>query len=339
MQGPYAIVEDPYAYVAGHAGARTALELANNPIPYWTWWVHMDSPVQVEVKLDNRGSLVQFSRDTSGDMPQVQRLSVDEARPLAEKALKDFFGADVAQVALEAGAGGTYGSSGREDTYFTWRDRKSYEGLTHRYFVVLIGREIYYLESNYIVPAGHGFPSTFPQFLPFTSLILLAYVPLGFLQRHQVNPRARWRVATSLAGSLVACWLLWRWVNSLLGEEYAHLLFFSSVVIVAAGSVAFFASVAVEHAVRKMDSDRLRGFLRIFERKAASAPTGLGILRGTMIGLAILGLDGSFVWLGTNHLRMRLDVAAHIQYPSRFFLPVDCRVRMLPFGHYSMRWR
>ena len=200
MQGPYAIVEDPYAYVAGHAGARTALELANNPIPYWTWWVHMDSPVQVEVKLDNRGSLVQFSRDTSGDMPQVQRLSVDEARPLAEKALKDFFGADVAQVALEAGAGGTYGSSGREDTYFTWRDRKSYEGLTHRYFVVLIGREIYYLESNYIVPAGHGFPSTFPQFLPFTLLILLAYVPLGFLQRHQVNPRARWRGRPHLRG-------------------------------------------------------------------------------------------------------------------------------------------
>jgi len=318
MQGPYAITEVGYGYVARYAGARTALELANNPPAIVEFNFHMDSPAQVEVKLDNRGSLVQFSRDNSGDIPQVQRLSVDEARPLAEKALKDFFGADVAQLVLEGEGGDTYGSSGREDTYSTWRDRKSYGGLTHRYYVVLIGREIYYLASDFTPPAGYVLQSTFPQFLPCASLILLAFVPLGFLQVHQVNPRARWRVATSLAGSVVACWLLWRWLNSFLGEDYAPLLFFSSVAIVAAGSVAFFASVAVEHAVRKLDSDRLRGFLRIFERKAASAPTGLGILRGTMIGLAILGLDSSLVWLGTNYLMMRLDVAAHIQYGSRF---------------------
>ena len=58
----------------------------------------------------------------------------------------------------------------------------------------------------------------------------------------------------------------------------------------------------------------------VVHRDLASEPCGLAILRGTFVGLALLGADTFLVWLGTNRLGMRLDSIQHILFQAGLIL-------------------
>jgi hypothetical protein len=47
-----------------------------------------------------------------------------------------------------------------------------------------------------------------------------------------------------------------------------------------------------------------------------SETCGLAILRGSLIGLGLLGLDTALVWFGTTHSLMRLDSFVHVTLPT-----------------------
>lgn len=82
----------------------------------------------------------------------------------------------------------------------------------------------------------------------------------------------------------------------------------SSLVLASLGAFfAFCTSVAVERSVHKTSPTQLASFTRLFGRTAASEPCGLAILRGTCVGLALLGAHACFFWLGATYLRMWPD--------------------------------
>jgi len=85
----------PYIYLAKTAGARAALELTDNPVRHWYWQVEWQHPDRgpTEVWVDNRGSLKTFSRDFPAGAT-AEALPLEEAKPLAEKAVRDFFNRD-----------------------------------------------------------------------------------------------------------------------------------------------------------------------------------------------------------------------------------------------------
>ncbi len=298
-----------YDFVAQRAGAPVALELANNPVPYWKWTVEWENDTRVRV--DHRGSLQGLTRNfpaSPAPGSTIERLPIEEARPLAEKALREFFNRDPALLILETAAGDTW--RGHAAVVFIWADRNDYHGLRRRFIVWLVGRETAALNTWFDLPAGYVSPNVFMQILPAFALILVIAM-LGFSQRQQVHLGARWRTTLVALMFLVFAWHRW-WAGDVIPNCVMGGL--------AVALLGFFASVAMERSVCRIAPARFSIFVRLFDRRGASEPCGLAILRGTFVGLALLGADTFLVWLGTNRLGMRLDFVRHIISQAQLYL-------------------
>jgi len=301
-----------YDYLAETAGARTALELANNPVPYWRWYVEWDYATLVAV--DNRNSLRTFHRYFPSETT-TEKLSPEEAKPLAEKALRDFFSRDPSLLRLESAASDTY--QGHAATSFTWSDPNDYHGLKRRYVIQLVGRDLASLEELYDRPADYVPYDAAWQLLPNLALYMLLMVPLGFTQRQLVHQGARWRTVIVALSFVLGGWWLWG-ASEFAGTGFSILV--PALSGLAFALLAFFMSVAFERSVRRQAPAKFLSFTRLFDRKAVSEPCGLAILRGTFLGLALLGADAFLVWAGTSYLRMRLDSFARLMFPGWKFL-------------------
>ncbi len=299
-------IPDRYDYVASKAGAEAALELTNNPVPYWEWsveWRYSDRR-PTEVWVDNHGSLMNFNRDFPAGSG-TEKLSPEEARPLAEKALADFFNRNPSELRLESAANDTW--QGLPATSFIWAEPKEYHGLRPRYTVRFVGREIASLDVSYNPPAGFIWEYPTWQLLPWLAL-LLVWLVLGLYQRRHADLAARWRTVTVALGFVIGSWLYWR-QNTRLDSS---LIINSTTTGLAIALFIFFASIAVEWSVRRAAPAKFSDFIRLFDRRAFSEPCGLAILRGTFLGLGLLGVDCFLVWIGTSHLAMRLDSGPQI---------------------------
>ena len=234
--------ENLYDYLAEKAGSSVARELADHPVPYWYWFVHwvVEGRVwSIVQQIDDRGSLLSFfSRDFragSGSEP----LSLEEAKPLAEKALADFYNRDAAQLRLESAVSDSV--LGRPSTQFVWINQNDYHGLTQRYEVRLVGRDISVLDAGYSTPEGyvHGAANwgdvvtalvtlalvvslAVPLLVSLAVVVGLALTILGFFQRRQVDLWARWRILSSNCQEVrrsgkVDLWARWRILSSIVG--------------------------------------------------------------------------------------------------------------------------
>jgi serine/threonine protein kinase len=293
-----------YDYVADKAGATAALEQTNNPVPYWVWQAEWDNGTTVGV--DNRGSLVIFSRNFPPATP-VNKLSVEDTKPRAEKALREFFGRDPETLRLENALSDTF--QDHIATSFTWLDPQSFHGLQRRYIVRLAGTEIAFLESRYDVPADYVWPGQSDWQVVLVLVASFALMLLGLSQRQQVDLRARWRAATCTLFLVLGEWNGWRLFG---GLNTPLLIFVSSLFGLSFAFVWFFVSITLEWSVRKVSPAKMLTFARLFDRRIATEPCGLAILRGTLVGIGLLGVQTFLVWAGTTHVRMWLDSETHI---------------------------
>lgn len=304
------VMPDNYDYIAEKAGALAALELTNNPVPYWAWSVewHYNDRDPTEVWVDNRGSLINFNRGFPASSG-LERLLPDEAKPLAEKALADFFNRNPSELRLENVANDTW--RGLPTTSFIWAGPKDYHGLPQRYTVRFVGREIAVLGVSYDRPAGYVWRPPFWQSLPLTALffVLLA---LGFYQRRQVELAARWRMVLLALGFVVGIWMTWLVAPLIGGGDPIVVTGFSVALGLCVGLLLLFGTIAVERSVGRVAPSKLSSSVRLFDRRALSEPCGLAILRGTFLGLALLGVESFLVWMGTSNLGMRLDSFSHV---------------------------
>ncbi len=287
------VAPEAYDFVAERAGARAALELCNNPLLYWVWSVTWDNGTLVDV--DNHGSFEHFLRNFPAGAAPV-RLPLEEARPLAEKAIRDYFGVDPSALVLESAASDAW--AGNPADSLTWADRNDYQGLKRRYRVRLVGQEVAVLDRLFWLPAGYAGREFLPvsQLLPWLALVLILVV-LGFSQRHHVDLGARWRVLTAALISVASIWLL---SKSPLRLALSAIILIFPAAGFATGVMSFFALIPAELSVRRLAPAKLVSIVRLFTRKAASEPCGLAILRGTSVGLALLGADTFLVWLVTS---------------------------------------
>jgi serine/threonine protein kinase len=293
-----------YDYVAEKAGATAALDLANNPVPYWVWQAAWENGTTVGV--DNRGSLVIFFRDFPLAIP-TEKLSVEDAKPRAEGALREFFQRDPQTLKLEGAISDTY--QDRVATSFTWLDPQDFHGLKRRYVVRLVGSEIADLESRYDWPADYSRPGDFGW--PINQMAVLGVVlfALGLYQMKRVDLRVRWR-----KGMCVLLFILGGWWGARVfgGLEGQFAIFVASLMALSFTFIGFFALIALERLVLKVGPAKLSTFIRLFDRRVATEPCGLAILRGTLIGIALLGIETFMVWTGTSYERMWLDSGTHI---------------------------
>ena len=297
-----------YEYLARQASSRTALEFTNNPVLYWFWWVSW--PNGTEVAVDNRGNLVNLSRSFPSETGPV--LPPDEARALAERALRDFFGRQGGLRLETAVLNDTWQE--RAAAKFTFLDTNDYRGLTRRYTVRLVGREIADLSDVFFVPMGYAAPpSLMWQAMPSGVFWCFALIA-GFLQRRRVAD-ARWKTVLVGGGFVIGAW--WGSLVSSGGPMGAILPGFIGL---GAAISTYFPLIALERNLRRTAPAKLATLARLFHKKTLSAPCGLAILRGSFIGLAVLAADAILVWLGTTRLGIRLDELEHLVLPAVAFL-------------------
>jgi len=178
-----------YEYLGKAAGARLALELTNNPLLYSRWEVTWDNETQVAVT--NSGALQSFTRSFPGDVPE-ENLSTEDARALADKALRELFDRDPSLLRLEYKATGQI-FSGHPASVLRWVEPKDYYGIKRHYEVWLVGRSIGAMSASDEVPAGYDWPYFYRQLLPLFA-VLLPMIVLGLIQWRQVDSTAPWRI-------------------------------------------------------------------------------------------------------------------------------------------------
>jgi hypothetical protein len=71
--------------------------------------------------------------------------------------------------------------------------------------------------------------------------------------------------------------------------------------------IMFFILVALERAIHKIGPHKLTTTSRLFGRTVTSVSCGLAVLRGTLIGLTVLGIDSLLVWVATRYLGMSIN--------------------------------
>ena len=80
-------------------------------------------------------------------------------------------------------------------------------------------------------------------------------------------------------------------------------------------AVWLFGSVAFESIVRRSDAPQLASFASLFGLKALPPACGLAVVRGTLIGLCILGVDAVGVWATTTYLGGQPGRKLYLQGP------------------------
>lgn len=264
-----------------------------------------------------------FSRDFPPD-DAAQKIPLEEAKAIAEDALRRFFQRDPAGLELESAGSDVWlgrGSATLEHaaTTFVWADPVGFHGLRRRYVVRLVGRDIALLDAQPDLPPGYirrrwGSP---PNWAYATgALLFLLLMALGFAQRGRVELRARWRRLTVAGVSLLFGFAAWFGFRSTLATFLATLILSAAMALLGA-VVAFFSSIGVEVCLRKLAPEKFGTFLHLFDRRIASEPCGLALLRGTCLGLALLGVDAVVTSVATTHLGMWLD-ASHLKNQAWF---------------------
>lgn len=136
---------------------------------------------------------------------------------------------------------------------------------------------------------------------------------LGLYQTGQVELGARWRMVMTALYLLIGIWTSGRmpWAADP-DTSPVVLMFLTMILAVAMAFIWFFGSIALERAVRRADPARFASVVRFFDRRLLSEPCGLALLRGTLLGLTLLGVDTFLVSTGTTRLGMRLDSLTHL---------------------------
>lgn len=295
-----------YDYIADNSGPSTALGVFNDHFSPWGWAVEWENRLDgsdITVVIDNGGSLTGFVREfPSKGIPS--HASLEEARPLGEKAIREFFNCDPAKLQL-ASAGAVL-HQGVPATQFQWEASKGLLGLKERCTVTLVGTEIQTLAHFYDTPAGYKWWRPPFAWTVYSMIgILLLLLVLGLSEVRRVNPFAPWRVIVTGTSFLLGGWFIRM-------EEGAPLPGMAALGLVFA-LASFFGSMTLERTFSKVAPARLASFLRLFDRRVASEPCGLALLRGALVGVTLLGVEGFLIWLLTPSLGIRADVYYHIE--------------------------
>src|SRR5262249_35645347 len=150
----------------------------------------------------------------------------------------------------------------------------------------------------------------------------LVLLIVGFFQRQRVDLRSRWRIIVVAFFGFMWGWLIWLTMMApLIPSVGSSTALITTVLLgLAYGFLTFFALIPIEQAIRSTAPAKFSTFLHLLDRKVVSESCGLAVLRGTLIGLGLLGIDTFLVWLATARLGSSLDSFYAINLQVRLFL-------------------
>jgi serine/threonine protein kinase len=288
-----------YFYLAKEHGAARARELANNPVPYWEWHNGLEDGSLLSV--NNRGDLLSYTRGSSA-AAQPNAPPRQDARAIAEKVLMDVWRQPVSGLEVERTSAGVSQNS------FVWLNRQAPYGLVERFSVAVDPKGITNMSRTFYPPTGFRLIETrWSEMATLGGTILVSLI--GLLYRRRVDAAATWRAAGSACAFVATgtCALIF-WNLASTADYVAVSLGFALI----GGLAWLLGSMAVEGQIRSTQPARLHTLVRLASRRAACAPCALAILRGTLIGIAVLGIDALAVWIVTRSFGGYLNGGLHL---------------------------
>ncbi len=289
------------AYLAEEGGHQQARELAAET-GVFSWILRFaDRSV---MRVDHTGNLIVFWIIILD--PSVRPMPEDAARLKAEQALRDWFGIEPSNVTV-IGAG-TLGSQ----RTFDWESPAKFAGLTHNYTIGVGAKGLEYVARYLNTPPGHVLPwrpSLQSWYTPVTLVIAFVLMGFGIAARRRMPRTEPWRVGVGIP--IGAAGVMVGFSYPVLQGSASRLA--ASVALGFTLTAAWIlVSAVVEHLVTRLDARKLISLRLMFSRSALSAPVGLSVLRGALVGVALLGLDTVGLWTATRHLGATLDLDIHV---------------------------
>ena len=289
-----------YVYVATTYGAAFARESANNPVHYWTWSAAFDGG---SLNVDNRGRLTSFARQPVPIDATAQ--SMDDARRQAARVVEDFFAQPAAALALEhENSGQVY--------QFAWLASAGSRPPRMRYTVDIDKAGVSALSSGPALPSGYSresFPFgevTMNEWgMPVAVVVGVFLCAFGFVNRRHVAPSTSWRsvlMAASFASGVGYALATFQFFGP--GDAVAVPLAIGVLLSVA----VYLGTIAIEVLLKKTARHKLTTFTGLFDPPRRLEGSGLSILRGSLIGLVLLGADTLMLWIATTFFAGRLSM-------------------------------
>ena len=313
-----------YDYLATRYGADVAKNVAADVAPVMNWFFYWQdsSSNRSLAAVANDGSLTYFNREIP-NAASLQPMPAEQARPLAERALQDYFHQDpkalelVTAGAVASGDLGSapsiFGGSQRVPgvgTEFEWVDRHYRYDLTRRYVVRLVGGEVQSLELIYLPPAWFVWHKPGNWQLAAAIVIAVLAMAFGIFRMRRVELGARWRVTTTAIMFVLGLWTPAP-LDSLTRFAMAILLG------LACAAVWLFVSIALELGLASMPEKTWTAF-SLVRPVFLSNTFALAVARGTLIGFVLLGAETAIVH--SSRLHSYLDGYFHVILPPQYLL-------------------
>jgi hypothetical protein len=290
------------ARTEGHARARA---IAGREAQVFGWSLRY--PDRSVIEVDPAGAL-RFFGGGRLDADLQPPVSDEAARRMAEQALREWFAVEASN--LDVIGGSSFGPR----RAFNWQGRSTVAGLSPRYTISVSGggteTALRYLAlpPGYVWPWRPGMENWYGPVAITLSLILMAW---GFAARRRsqaVEPWHLWFAAPiGLAGVLVG------W-NYLAGRQSASRLAVAAAAGFTLTAAWLFVSALLERLIARVDPRKLTSLRLLCSRAAATSSVGLAVVRGALIGLALLGLDMAALWIATRYFGATLDTDVHVWF-------------------------
>ncbi len=296
--------ETMYAGVnAGHYSARA---IAGREARLFTWSMSFADRSYLEI--DHAGQLRWINTESSD--PSRPPLPEDAARSKAEQGLKDWYRVDAADL-VPIGSS-TYGPR----RTFTWESRSTVEGLTPRFTLGVSQNRIEFGSRFLATPPGYTLPSRPSMeswYAPVSIVIWLLLSAIAFATRRRAQGSEPWHFW--LAGPIAMAGVLIGF-NYLGGSQMANRMAVASAIGLSITTTWLLLCGLIERVIARWDARKLTSLRLLCSRMALTTPVGLSVVRGALVGVALLGVDAAAVWAATRFFGATLDLDVHVWFVS-----------------------
>jgi hypothetical protein len=294
LQLPAATVDDwhidlntgVFTHLSATQGIAAAKRVAGAPLALMHW--HAGLGTGASITVDHRGDFFAYERSTPN--PAAAPASVEESRAVAERSVRAAWNRAADSLTLERSTTGQTHS-------FTWVSRQPIAGFTERFTAAVDNRGLRQLVRSLLLPEEMYRPQSINWEEEAIAIIMLIASAMGLVYRKRVNAGARWRAVVAVLAFLTAA-----------GYVVVFLSFPATMTyLIAAIGFGFIGalvwilgSIALEALLARTKPGAFRSLMALAGGRIRTPIVGLAIVRGTLIGLAVLGLDALLVWVTTT---------------------------------------
>ena len=274
-----------FTHLSATQGIEAARRVAGAPMAVMHWHVGLGSGVSMTV--DHRGDFFSYERTTPATAAPPP---VEEARALAERGVAAVWNRSPNSLTLERS------TTGQTTHAFTWVSPEPIAGFTERFSASVDSQGLRQLARSLLLPDIYR-PQTVDWSEEAVVIIMLMAAALGLVYRNRVHAAARWRAVVAVPAFVTGL----SYVVVFMSFPATMTYFIAAVGFGFIGALMWvLGSIALEGLLARTKPGAFRSLIALAGRRIRTPIVVLAIVRGTLVGLTVLGVDALAVWVMTT---------------------------------------